>query len=65
MALSYDVCVNILYDHPGFLSATERGSANGCSNSTAQMHEINDLLMFSLFMSLQRLCRDCTKTAQS
>ena len=26
MALSYDVCVYILYDHPGFLSATERGS---------------------------------------
>ena len=26
MALSYDLCVFILYDHPGFLSATERGS---------------------------------------
>ena len=25
-ALSYDVGVYILYDHPGFLSATERGS---------------------------------------
>ena len=40
-ALSYDVCVYILYDHPGFLSATERGQ------------------------SLQKLCRDCTKTAHS
>ena len=28
MALSYDVCVYILYDHPGFLSATERDSPN-------------------------------------
>ena len=26
MVLSLDVCVYILYDHPGFLSATERGS---------------------------------------
>ena len=26
MALSYDVYIYILYDHPGFLSATEQGS---------------------------------------
>ena len=26
MALSYDVCVYILNDHPGFYSATERES---------------------------------------
>ena len=26
MALSYNICVYILYDHPGFLSAIERGS---------------------------------------
>ena len=26
MALSCDVCVHILYDHPGFLSATVQGS---------------------------------------
>ena len=26
MALSYDVCVYILNDHPGYLSATERGN---------------------------------------
>ena len=41
MALSYmyDVCVYILYDHPGFLSATERSSpyrnvADGLKNRT-------------------------------
>ena len=27
-----------------------KGSAKGCSNSTAQMHRINDLLMFTLYM---------------
>ena len=26
MAFSFEVCVYILYDHPGFLSAPERGS---------------------------------------
>ena len=48
MALSYDVCVFILYNHPGFLLATEQGSPyRDFAEIVKKMHGLHAIIRLS------------------